>query len=147
MVVSYISALAAIDPYSASRFSSVLSSNQFKIDIFLNIIVYIVHKVAETCCMSRANILGMIVIGVMAIAIAQAIASTDISDLDRIVSSFDDPLITPSDLAFFLVTHNYDAVPKDGYVELKLNGESYKLVPNGKVPGLCSIIDQGIMVG
>ncbi len=97
--------------------------------------------------MSRANTLGMIAISMTIAAIAEASASTDISNLERIVSSFDDPLITPSDLAFFLATHNYDAVPKDGYVELKLNGENYKLVPNGKEPGLCSIIDQGNTVG
>jgi hypothetical protein len=133
--------------YSALSSSSALRSDQFKIDIFLDIIVYIVHKVAETCCMSRANTLGMIVIGMMAVAMTEATASTNISNLERIVSSFDYPLITPSDLAFFLATHNYDAVPKDGHVELKLNGESHKLFPNGKEPGLCSIIDQGITVG
>lgn len=97
--------------------------------------------------MSRVSALGIVVIGMMTIAMAQATAFMDISDLERIISSFDDPLVTPSDLAFFLATHNYDAVPKDGYVELKLNGETYKLVPNGKEPGLCSIIGQGITVG
>ncbi|OPY53902.1 MAG: hypothetical protein A4E48_00522 [Methanosaeta sp. PtaU1.Bin060] len=114
---------------------------------FLDIIVYIVQKVVEIYCMSRVSILGIIVIGAMTIAMAQATASTDISDLNRLVSSFDDPLITPSDLAFFLATHNYDVMPKDGYVELTLNGETYKLIPNGKESGLCSIIEQRITVG
>lgn len=95
--------------------------------------------------MSLAHTIGVIVvgimaiIGIMAISVMAASASTDISDLRRIVSSFDDPLINPSDLAFFLATHNYDAVPKDGYVEMNLNGRIYKLVPNGKEPGLCNI--------
>jgi hypothetical protein len=44
------------------------------------------------------------------------------------------------DLAFFLATHNYNAVPRDGYVELNLNGTIYKLIPNSKKPGLCDII-------
>jgi hypothetical protein len=43
------------------------------------------------------------------------------------------------DLAFFLATHNYDAVPRGGYVELNLNGIIYKLIPNGVKEGLCGI--------
>ena len=43
------------------------------------------------------------------------------------------------DLAFYLVTHNYDAAPRGGYVELQLDGVSYRLVPNGNKPGLCDI--------
>jgi hypothetical protein len=43
------------------------------------------------------------------------------------------------DLAFFLATHNYGAVPRDGYVEVDLNGQICKLVPNGNEPGLCDI--------
>jgi len=113
----------------------------------LDIIVYIVHKIAVTCCMSRANTLGMIVIGRITIAMIVATASTDISAWERFVSSIADSLITSSDEPFFLPTHYYDALPKDEYAELKLNGENYKLVPNGKEPGLCSIIDQWITVG
>lgn len=95
--------------------------------------------------MSLAHIIGVIalgvmaIMGIMAISVTAATTSTDISDLKRIVSSFDDPPINPSDLAFFLATHNYDAVPNDGYVELDLNGRIYGLVPNGKEPGLCDI--------
>jgi hypothetical protein len=63
----------------------------------------------------------------------------DMSELKQLVSSYDDPKMTAQDLAFYLVTHNYDATPKDGYVELQLDGENYKLVPNGEAPGLCDI--------
>ena len=38
------------------------------------------------------------------------------------------------DLAYFLATHNYDAIPKNGCVELKLDGQAYKLTPNGDKP-------------
>jgi len=69
-----------------------------------------------------------------------AFASEDgISELRERLFSFDDPKITVQDLAFYLVTHNYDARPGDGFVELQLDGESYKLVPNGNAPGVCDI--------
>ena len=57
----------------------------------------------------------------------------------KFILSSEDPKITVQDLAFCLVTHDYDAPPRDGYVELQLARESYKLVPNGNAPGLCDI--------
>jgi hypothetical protein len=41
------------------------------------------------------------------------------------------------DLAFFLAFHGCDVIPKNGYVELNLDGKILKLVPNGPEPGLC----------
>ena len=64
----------------------------------------------------------------------------DISDLKKLISGNEDTRMNSRDLAFFLVTHNYNAVPRDGYVELNLNGTIYKLIPNSKKPGLCDII-------
>jgi len=67
-------------------------------------------------------------------------ASNDsLSSLNSLISGFDDPSMGVRDLAFYLVTHNYDARPGDGFVELQLDGESYKLVPNGNAPGVCDI--------
>jgi len=43
------------------------------------------------------------------------------------------------DLAFYLVSHDIDATPKGSYVEVDLDGDIYKLTPNGSAPGLCSI--------
>jgi hypothetical protein len=63
----------------------------------------------------------------------------DISELRERIFSFDDPRITVQDLAFFLLTHNFDAKPMGDYVELNLNGTIYKLIPNGDKPGLCDI--------
>ena len=77
-----------------------------------------------------------ILIGLLHTALA---SGNDISELRASVLSFEDSKITVQDLAFYLVTHNYDAVPRDGYVELLLDGESYRLVPNGKAPGVCDI--------
>ncbi len=66
-------------------------------------------------------------------------SGNDINELKELLSSFDDPKITVQDLAFFLMTHNFDAKPTSYGVELDLDGTIYKLVPNGKEPGLCDI--------
>ncbi|MCK9440544.1 MAG: hypothetical protein M0Q13_03880 [Methanothrix sp.] len=63
----------------------------------------------------------------------------NITSLKSLVSSFDDQGINSRDLAFFLVTHNYDATPVGGHVDVKLNAEVYLLTPNGDRPGLCDI--------
>jgi hypothetical protein len=47
--------------------------------------------------------------------------------------------MTPNDLAFFLATHNYDATPKNGYVQVKIDGTIYKVVPNSSQPGLADL--------
>jgi hypothetical protein len=46
----------------------------------------------------------------------------DISELHELVISFEDPKMTSEDLAFYLLTHNYNAKPMEGYVELQANG-------------------------
>jgi hypothetical protein len=61
----------------------------------------------------------------------------DASDLKKLISSNEDVRINAQDLAFFLAFHSYYVVPKDGYVELNLNGKILRLVPNGAEPGLC----------
>jgi hypothetical protein len=43
------------------------------------------------------------------------------------------------DLAFYLATHNFDAKPNGGHVDVNLDGSICKLTPNGSAPGLCSI--------
>lgn len=84
-------------------------------------------------------------IGIISIAIMLALptvsASYDsLSDLRSMISGFDDPYMNSEDLAFYLATHNFDATPKGGYVEVNLAGNVYKLTPNGSAPGLCSIV-------
>lgn len=62
-----------------------------------------------------------------------------ISDLRELISSFDDPRMTSFDLAYYLATHGYDAMPEEGYVVIVLNGSTYNLIPNADRPGLCDI--------
>jgi hypothetical protein len=70
---------------------------------------------------------------------AASAMSEDISDLKRLISSNEDTCMNSQDLAFFLATHNYGAVPKDDCVEVELNDRICKLIPNGNEPGLCEI--------
>ena len=66
-------------------------------------------------------------------------SNASLSDLRSTISSFDDPRMDAEDLAFYLVTHDFDAKPKGGYVEVGLEGCMCNLTPNGSAPGLCSI--------
>ena len=66
-------------------------------------------------------------------------SNASLSDLKSTISSFDDPRMDAEDLAFYLVTHDFDAKPKGGYVEVGLEGRICKLTPNGPAPGLCTI--------
>ncbi len=81
-----------------------------------------------------------IFVGLLQIASA---SGNDLSELKTRISSFEDPKITVQDLAFYLVTHNYDAAPGDGCVELRMNDMKYRLIPNGNKPGLCEISPDG----
>jgi hypothetical protein len=63
----------------------------------------------------------------------------DISDLKNLISSYEDARIDSQDLAFFIATHNFDALPMGGYVEVNLGNKVYRCIPNGEVPGLCRI--------
>ncbi len=91
--------------------------------------------------MARKEIgaIGIILIIIMAALPAVSASDDSLSDLRSLTSGFDDPLINSEDLAFYLVTHDFDATPKGGYVEVDLVGNVYKLTPNGSAPGLCSI--------
>lgn len=71
---------------------------------------------------------------------AVSAAAEDLSDLKRVTSGMEDQRIDDNDLAFFLASHSFDAVPRGGYVEVSLNGRTLKLVPNGDRAGLCDII-------
>jgi hypothetical protein len=61
------------------------------------------------------------------------------TELSKLISQNEDTHMTPNDLAFFLVTHNYDATPKDGYVQVKIDGIICNVMPNGANPGLADL--------
>lgn len=56
------------------------------------------------------------------------------------ISENEDLHMTVEDLAFFLVTHDFDATPKKDHVTVKIDGKTYRLAPNGDEPGLADIM-------
>jgi hypothetical protein len=87
----------------------------------------------EICALSLISITIML-------ALPTVGASSDsLSDLKSSISGFEDPRMGTEDLAFFLVSHGFDASPKGGFVEVDLGGHTYKLTPNGSAPGLAGI--------
>ena len=57
-------------------------------------------------------------------------AVTENRDLKELISQYPDTHMIVIDLAFFLATHNYNATPKDGYVQVIIDGTIYKAAPN-----------------
>jgi hypothetical protein len=84
-------------------------------------------------------IMAICIITVSLVPAISAGETESITDLKSLLTSFDDRNIDSQDLAFFLVTHNYDATPVGSKVEVKLDKKVYVLVPNGDNPGLCDI--------
>lgn len=78
-----------------------------------------------------------LIASLMLLSFNTAAASDDISNVKKLISASNDPKMSVQDLAFFLATHNYDVKPLKGYVELRLDGQVYKLTPNGGIPELC----------
>ncbi len=62
----------------------------------------------------------------------------DSSELMKLISENEDFLVSPNDLAYFLVIHDFDARPKGDYVEVYLDSTVYRLVPNGSYPGMAN---------
>ena len=83
-----------------------------------------------------------VVIFVLLAFLSIAPISTGVADKSELMTQIlgiEDPLINVNDLAFLLVTHDFDAMPKGDYVEVRLNNTLYKLVPNGRYPGLANV--------
>ncbi len=75
------------------------------------------------------------------IVLAATVSGADLSysDLVNLTASTEDTRMDALDLAFFLVTHDFDASPDDEYVMVIINGTAYTLTPNGERPGLADI--------
>lgn len=71
--------------------------------------------------------------------IALSSAAADDSALVKLISQIEDPRMSVRDLAFFLVTHDFDAAPKKDHVEVRINDTVYNLVPNGPYSGLANV--------
>ncbi len=86
--------------------------------------------------------LYLVVIFVLLAFLSTAPISTDIADkseLMKLILGDEDQRININDLAFLLETHDFDAIPKKDFVEVRLNKTVYKLFPNGPYPGLANM--------
>jgi hypothetical protein len=96
----------------------------------------------ETCFYNNINL--YIIIIILIILPFQSFASlssaaSDNSALMKLITQNEDPRMGVKDLAFFLVTHDFDAVPKKDHVEVQIDGTLYVLVPNGQLSGLANV--------
>lgn len=63
------------------------------------------------------------------------------NDLQTLIYGFEDARINGQDLAFYLATHDFNAIPRgDNCVEVTINQTVFSLVPNGEKPGLADYI-------
>jgi hypothetical protein len=99
-------------------------------------------RIKTLLMMNKRCHLSLVVIAILLMSLSGvhlSAAVTDKSGLMKLISENEDPLINIDDLAFLLVTHNFDAVPKKDFVEVHLDKIVYKLVPNGAYPGLANV--------
>lgn len=88
------------------------------------------------------QIVPYLLVALVSVAFAPASYASGVADskeLTKLISQSCDARMTPNDLAFFLATHNYDATPKSGYVQVKIDGTIFKVMPNGTNPGLADL--------
>ena len=92
--------------------------------------------------MMMRQIVASLIVGLTCVAFAPggiASGAAQCAQLSELISQNEDSRITADDLAFFLAMHNYDATPKEGFVQVKMDGTIYNLVPNGANPGLADL--------
>ena len=75
---------------------------------------------------------------IVVVSAIPAFGVTENRDLKELISQYHDTHMTVEDLAFFLATHNYNATPKDGYVQVIIDDTIYKAAPNSTT-GLAEI--------
>jgi hypothetical protein len=86
-----------------------------------------------------AALLIAALVGIIFISLHPALgAVAGNQNLKEGISQYQDTHMTVDDLAFFLATHNYNATPKDGYVQVIVDGTIYRAVPNSTT-GLAEI--------
>ena len=80
----------------------------------------------------------LVLLTTLSITALSSVAAND-SALIKLISDTEDPRMSVKDLAFLLVTHDFDAIPKKDYVEVRINDTVYELLPNGKYSGLANV--------
>jgi hypothetical protein len=92
--------------------------------------------------MMMRQIVASLIVAMACVAFAPggfASGAAQYAQLSELISQNEDAHMTAEDLAFFLAMHNYDATPKEGFVQVKMDGTIYNLVPNGATLGLADL--------
>lgn len=92
--------------------------------------------------MMMRQIVPYLIVALVCAAFAPTSLASGVADskeLTKLISQNCDARMTPNDLAFFLATHNFDATPKDGYVQVKIDGTIRKIVLNGSNSEIVSL--------
>jgi hypothetical protein len=104
----------------------------------------IVGQSAGEKTMIKKMCLNIVYIIIIIIVLSQSFAAlssaaSDNSELMKLITQNEDPRMDVKDLAFFLITHDFDAAPKKDHVEVQIDGTHYILVPNGQSSGLANV--------
>lgn len=85
------------------------------------------------------HLIAALLLGMVVSMVPLCSASTDYQDLLDLSNANEDVRINAQDLAFLLVTHNFDATPRGDHVEVRINGLIYRVTPNAGKAGLADI--------
>ncbi|MDD4652709.1 MAG: hypothetical protein PHQ34_10820 [Methanothrix sp.] len=92
--------------------------------------------------MSSSSIIRLIALLILGIIVSQTsggCASADYQDLLSLCNTNEDARINVVDLAFLLVTHDFNAMPRGDYVEVRIDDSIYRVKPNAARAGLADI--------
>jgi len=85
------------------------------------------------------RLIAILLLGMIASMALVCSASTDYRGLLDLSDANEDVRINAQDLAFLLVTHNFDATPRGDHVDVKIDGSIYRMTPNADKSGLADI--------
>jgi hypothetical protein len=85
------------------------------------------------------RLIAVLFLGMIASMASVCGASTNYQDLLDLSNANEDVRINAQDLAFLLVTHNFDATPRGDHVDVRIDGLIYRMTPNAGKAGLADI--------
>lgn len=85
------------------------------------------------------RLIALLILGMTLSQISSGSASASYQDLFSLCNENEDVRMNVEDLAFLLVTHDFDAMPRGDYVEVRIEGSIYRVKPNAAKAGLADI--------
>ena len=93
--------------------------------------------------MSSIGIISLMALLILGMSLSQTCSgstSASYQDLLSLCNSSEDVRMNVEDLAFLLVTHDFNAMPRGDYVEVRIDDDSiYRVKPNAARAGLADI--------